>query len=180
MNIRPSTVSDHAHIEQVHLQAFGEEGDEIVQLVNNLFEDKTALPLLSLVAVEADQIIGHVLYTKATLTQTNEAVSVHILAPLAVTPSAQNKGVGQQLIKEGLRQLKATGTELVLVLGHPGYYPRAGFVPAGALGFEAPYPIPEKDAGAWMVQELCAGVIGRAKGKVQCAEALSQEEYWRE
>jgi putative acetyltransferase len=72
------------------------------------------------------------------------------------------------------------GVELVFVLGHPGYYPRHGFTPAGVLGFHAPYPIPEKNADAWMVQELHPGVIGRARGKILCADAINRPEYWRE
>ena len=77
-------------------------------------------------------------------------------------------------------QLKQSGVELVFVLGHPDYYPRSGFTPAGELGYEAPYHIPEEHSGAWMVQELSPGVIGRVKGKVQCSEVLNKPEHWRE
>ena len=83
-------------------------------------------------------------------------------------------------IKEGLNQLRNSGVDLVFVLGHPEYYPRFGFTPAGVLGFEAPYPIPDEHAGAWMVQELKQGVIGRVKGKIQCSEVLNQSQHWRE
>ena len=131
-------------------------------------------------AVEDDKLVGHVLYTKASITQTRESVSARILAPLAVLPDYQSTGVGGRLIKEGLKQLTEAGVEIVFVLGHPDYYPRSGFVPAGVLGYEAPYRIPEKYAGAWMVQELGSGVIGRVKGKVQCSEVLDRPEHWRE
>lgn len=181
MNIRKSTKSERAEIEKVHVQAFGKDkGTVIAELVHQLFDDQSAYPLLSLVAVDNKKIVGHILFTKAIINQTIEPVSAQILAPLAVIPDAQNMGIGGQLIKEGLAQLKETGTELVFVLGHPEYYPRSGFVPAGALGFEAPYQIPEEDAGAWMVQELCSGVIGRVHGKVQCSEVLNQPQHWRE
>jgi hypothetical protein len=53
-------------------------------------------------------------------------------------------------------------------------------MPAGVLGFEAPYPIPDEHAGAWMVQALKDGVIGRFKGKVRCAVVLDQPQHWRE
>jgi putative acetyltransferase len=138
------------------------------------------MPLLSLVAVEDEKLIGHILFTKAKVIETTESVSARILAPLAVLPNVQNKGVGGRLIKEGLNQLKKTGVELVFVLGHPDYYPRSGFIPAGVLGYEAPYHIPEEHAGAWMVQELCSGIIGRVKGKVLCSDVLNQPEHWRE
>ena len=165
----------------LHVEAFGnEEGPKVAALVNNLLNDQSASPLLSLVAVENEKIIAHILFTKVSITQPAESVSAQILAPLAVHPDAQSKGIGGQLIKQGLNQLKKSGVELVFVLGHPDYYPRSGFIQAGALGFEAPFPIPEEHAGAWMVQELCPGVAGRVKGKVKCSEALNQPEHWRE
>jgi putative acetyltransferase len=71
-------------------------------------------------------------------------------------------------------------SQMVLVLGHPGYYPRYGFIAAGALAFEAPDSIPEEVAGAWMVQELSPGVIESVSGKVHCAKTLNRPEYWRE
>jgi predicted N-acetyltransferase YhbS len=181
MEIRLSTKLDNAEIYNVLVCAFGdEEGHEIVKLVSDLFNDKTALPFLSLVAVDDGKIIGHILFTKAKITQKDEAVSVQILAPLAVLPEQQSEGVGKALIKAGLKELRTQGVELVFVLGHPDYYPSTGFIPAGKLGLEAPYPIPEKNEGAWMVQELRPGFIGKVTGKVQCSEALNQPEYWRE
>ena len=181
MEIRKSAESDKPEIGNIHIQAFGEEkGPEIADLVKGMMNDKTAIPLLSLVAVEDNKIIGHILFTKAEITETTESVSIQILAPLAVLPDVQSKGIGGQLIKEGLIQLKESGVELVFVLGHPDYYPRSGFIPAGELGYEAPYPIPEEHAGAWMVQELSNDVIGRVRGKIQCSEVLNQPEHWRE
>ena len=181
MEIRESTESDRKEIAGIHTQAFGEEkGPVIADLVEGLLDDRTAMPLLSLVAVVDQQLIGHILFTKATITQTTVPVAAQILAPLAVLPDAHNKGVGCELINEGLRQLKRSGTELVFVLGHPSYYPRCGFVPAGELGFEAPYPIPEEHAAAWMIQELKGNAVGRITGKVQCAEVLNQPQHWTE
>ena len=184
MKLRETGKSDNAEIEKIHLMAFGpEQGPEIVELVQNLLADETARPLISLAAVEENgNLSGHILFTKAEIEQAGESipVSAQLLAPLAVHPDHQGKGVGGLLIKEGLRMLKDAGVQLVFVLGHPDYYPRSGFRPAGELGLDAPYPIPEKDAGAWMVQELVPGVLGRAQGRLHCAEALDKPEYWRE
>lgn len=181
MEIRKSIESDKFEIKNIHTKAFGEKkGPEIANLVNNLFGDKTAMPILSLVAIEDNKLIGHILFTNVKITQTSESVSAQILAPLAILPDYQSKGVGAKLIKDGLKLLKDSGIELVFVLGHPDYYPRSGFTPAGVLGYEAPYHIPEEHSDAWMVQELCSGVIVRVKGKLQCSDVLTQPEHWRE
>lgn len=181
MKIRPARESDHAEISCIHMDAFGtEQGPEIVALVNELLDDQTAKPLLSLVAEIEGRLVGHILFTVAKLHSEGNDVSVRLLAPLAVATNFQGIGVGGALIKEGLKQLAAQGVDLVFVLGHPGYYPRSGFQPAGVLGFDAPYPIPLEHADAWMVQELRAGVIDSVKGTVQCAEVLNQPQHWQE
>lgn len=182
MKIRKSTESDLNDVLHVEKQAFGnDKGSEIAELVNELMSDPSAMPVLSLLAVnDDDRAVGHILFTTVRLAETEDSVSAAILAPLAVIPDAQNQGVGGQLIREGLRLLSESGCDLVFVLGHPGYYPRYGFRPAGVMGFDAPYPIPEKNADAWMVQELRSGVIGSIRGKIICADALDRPEHWRE
>ena len=178
--IRESTESDLLELLNVEKQAFGEdEGPEIVKLVKGLLNDPTAKPLLSLIALKGQQVVGHILFTKARITA-NDQLSAVILAPLAVDPDAQGQGIGGQLIAKGLAMLSESEVALVFVLGHPDYYPRHGFKPAGTLGFEAPYPIPEEVASAWMVQELNPGIIGSVRGRVLCADTLNQPEYWRE
>ena len=181
MKIRKSTESERKEILNIHNQAFGKEkGPVIAKLVDDLLNDETAMPIFSLVAVENNKLIGHILYTKAVVTQTEISISAQILAPLAILPEKQKKGIGEKLINEGLRLLKASGTELVFVLGHPTYYPRCGFIPAGEQGFEAPYPIPEEHAGAWMIQELNGDILVKNSGKIQCSKVLNEPQHWRE
>ncbi len=178
--IRETTDRDLPGLLKVGREAFGDdEGPEIVELITGLLADPTAVPLLSLVAVCDEKVVGHILFTRAEVAA-GEKVTASILAPLAVAPHLHKQGIGTRLIEEGLKMLSESGTDLVFVLGHPDYYPRCGFIPAGLPGFEAPYPIPEEVAGAWMVQELKPGIIGRVKGKVQCAGFLDRPEYWRE
>ena len=173
--------SDLAAVLHVEGQAFGEQqGAEIVALVRDLLCDPSAMPLLSLLALEEDRSLGHILFTHARVVGPGPSASASILAPLAVLPAARSRGIGGRLISEGLRRLSVSGVDLVFVLGHPGYYPRFGFQPAGALGFEATYPIPEAAADAWMVQELRSGVIGSLAGKVLCADTLNHPGHWRE
>ncbi|MBT3179235.1 MAG: N-acetyltransferase [Desulfobacula sp.] len=179
MKIRKSTDLDKTDILKIHTLAFGEKkGPEIARLVNGLFEDETAWPSLSLVAIENKKVIGHILFTRAIVT--GSTLSTQLLGPLAILPDFQNTGIGDRLIKEGLTQLKTLDVALVFVLGHPDYYPRTGFKPAGVLGFQAPYPIPEKHAGAWMVQELFPSTIKDVSGKIQCCDVFNQPEHWRE
>ena len=181
LEIRVSKELERNEILNIHSIAFGEEkGPVIAKLVDDLFDDETAMPILSLVAVDNGKLIGSVLYTKVQITQTEMPIDAQILAPLAIHPDEQRKGIGKALVNEGLNQLKAAGTELVFVLGHPGYYPRCGFVPAGRLGFEAPYPIPEEHADAWMIQELNGDIIGTTTGKVECSRVLNEPQHWRE
>ena len=181
LRIRESTESDLRDVLDVETQAFGnEKGSVIADLVHGLLSDPTARPLLSLIAVTDDRTVGHILFTKVRIANSGQPVSAAILAPLAVIPEAQGQGVGGRLIEEGLRLLSESGVELVFVLGHPGYYPRYGFRPAGVRGFEAPYPIPDEHADAWMVQELRPGIIDGAGGSVACAEVLNRPEHWRE
>ena len=102
------------------------------------------------------------------------------MAPLAVVPEYQKRGIGAKLTEDGLYRIAESGADLVFVLGHPEYYPRFGFQPAGKCGFDAPYPIAEKNSDAWMVKELRPDTIGYFGGKVVCANELNKPEYWRE
>lgn len=149
-------------------------------LVAGLLGDATARPALSLVAEIDDTIVGHVLFTRARLLPDQDHLAAQILAPLAVVAELHGGGIGGALVREGLRQLAASKVDLVFVLGHPEYYPRFGFRPAGAFGLDAPYPIPERHADAWMVQALRPGLLGGVRGTVRCADTLNDPRHWRE
>ena len=179
LKIRESTASDLDTVLSVERTAFGY--DKEAELVRDLFEDPSAKPLLSLLAFKDAKAVGHILFTKARLANAQEPTPpMQILAPLAIVPEHQRQGIGGELIERGLELLSASGANLVFVLGHPGYYPRYGFKPAGHLGFQAPYPIPDEHADAWMVQALRPDVIGSVSGKVICADTLMKPEHWRE
>ena len=178
MYMREATHSDLNDVLFVERSAFGR--DDEAELVRALLDDPSAKPLLSLIACKDDKAVGHILFTAAHLTKTKYTATSAILAPLAIIPDAQKQGIGGMLIERGLQLLSKSGVDLVFVLGHPAYYPRYGFKPAGHLGFEAPHPIPDEHANAWMVHALRPGVIGTVRGKVMCPDALNQPEYWRE
>ncbi len=181
IRVRNTTEADEPAIWQVHEAAFSpQEGCTIADLAIALLHDPTATPSLSLLACAGPTPIGHVLFTSVLIWDSDKSPVARILAPLAVIPESQRQGTGTQLVRTGLVTLGESGCELVFVLGHPGYYPRFGFQPAGQLGLSAPYPIPQKNANAWMVLELRQGVIGNIRGTVRCAEALNEPEHWRE
>jgi putative acetyltransferase len=178
MHILEATDLDLNDVLLVERLAFGH--DKEAELVRVLLSDPSAKPFLSLLAFKDDKAAGHILFTAARLTKTQKTASISILAPLAIVPDVQKQGIGGRLIERGLQLLSKSGVDLVFVLGHPEYYLRYGFKPAGHLGFEAPYSIPDEHADAWMVQALQPGVIGSISGKVVCADALNKPEHWQE
>ena len=177
MHIRHSKDEDLASIIAIHRAAFPDERVDI--LTADLLADPTAQPCLSLIAEEDGAALGHVLFTAVSL-EPAVAQRAALLAPLAVLPDHQQQGIGSRLVEEGLAQLRAAGVSMVFTLGHPDYYPRFGFRPAGIRGFTAPYPIEEKNADAWMVLRLDDAVPQGYRGRVACAQALDRPEYWRE
>ena len=177
MHIRETSDADLNDILHVESAAF--DGGKEVELTRDLLADPSAKPLLSLMAFIDDQPAGHILFTAARLVNSSREVAVSFLAPLAVVPMFQRQGAGGSLIKDGLERLSRSGVDLVFVVGHPGYYPRYGFIQAGKLGFETPYPMAEEHAEAWMVRALRPDLLGSVTGKVVCCDTLNKPELWR-
>jgi putative acetyltransferase len=174
VKIRTSTIKDQESIRLVHLEAFGEpEGQTVSELAIDLLADKTANPILSLVAEQASEIVGHILFTSVKI---DGAVSpgAYIMAPLAVAKHYQGDGIGTDLINQGLRILKEREAEFVLVYGDPKYYSRTGFI----FGHDLKPPHKLEYPEAWMAQELTEGAFRRIKGTVECAAVLNAPEHW--
>ena len=181
VNIRPARPDELPAIHALLTAAFGvKDAPRIIRMVDEALVDPSARPLLSLVAVRGDRVIGHILFTHAEVDTGGESIAVSLLAPMAVDPGFQGQGIGGRLIAAGFAALEAMDVALVFVLGHPDYYPRSGFEPAGAHGISAPYPIPERHAAAWMVKALRPDWLGRVTGRVRCAAAVDHEELWVE
>lgn len=178
VHIRETADSDLQDILRIQRLAFGRDNE--AALTNAILHDPSAKPVLSLMALKGDYPVGHILFSTVRLTEPDSALSIAILAPMAIAPEAQRQRIGGKLIEAGLRHLSETGVDLVFVLGHPEYYPRHGFVPAGPFGLEAPHPIPDEHSDAWMVQALRPGVLGSVRGKIVCSDILNQPEHWRE
>ncbi|MCG6187855.1 GNAT family N-acetyltransferase [Maribellus maritimus] len=179
IQIRETDSNDFNSIMTVEERAFGY--DKEAQLTAALLQDKTATPILSLLAFYKNEPVGHILFTRVYINHRGTQPLLHILAPLAVIPEYQKQGVGGILIQEGLKSLKKMGSEMVFVLGHMDYYPKHGFTPdAAKQGYSAPYPIPEEFANAWMVQSLSSEGFTSEKGKIICSDELNKPEHWRE
>jgi putative acetyltransferase len=139
--VRRERPADHDAVRAVHRAAFATpEGGEVVEarLTDELREDAGFLPHLSLVAVEDDDVVGHVIATRGWLEPFGTPVLG--LGPLGVHPGRQRTGVGTVLVHALLAVAEAADERLVALLGSPDYYRRFGFVAAVDVGVTAPDP----------------------------------------
>ena len=160
LTVRPETPEDIVAIRYVNEQAFGQK--EEAELVAKL-RHRNAVTL-SLVAVEGSQIVGHILFSPVTVASEHSSFEAIALAPMAVLPAYQRQGIGGQLVRTGLEECRNLGHEIIVVLGHPDYYPRFGFVPARPRGIDCEFEVPEE---AWMILELREGALAERTGTVK-------------
>jgi putative acetyltransferase len=159
VRIRPAEPGDETAILGIHRAAF--ETDAEAELVEALLASGDGV--ISLVALENAVVVGHVLLSRVTVGDDARAKMVS-LAPVAVRPEFQCRGVGSRLVRASVDVAREQGWDAVVVLGHAAFYPRFGFVPATPLGILPPWPdIPED---AWMVAELSDGVLDGLAGVV--------------
>jgi putative acetyltransferase len=156
---RPEEPADGPAIRAAHDRAFG--GPREGRIVEAL---RGVGPRVSLVAVDGSAVVGHVLFTPVVVEAGGGAWSALALGPMAVLPERQRRGVGSALVRDGLRACRALGEPVVFVLGHPDYYPRFGFRPAGPLGLSSEFDAP---VAAFMVAELSAGALAGRTGRVR-------------
>ncbi|TDD50674.1 N-acetyltransferase [Nonomuraea terrae] len=138
MDLREERAGDGQAVRDVHLQAFGDHGLVVADLVDSLRDTIPPEDGLSLVAEQDGRIVGHVMFTRSLLDAPRRLVDVHVLSPLGVVPEVHQRGVGSALVRRGLETIAERGTPLVFLEGDPGYYSRFGFVPGGDLGFRKP------------------------------------------
>lgn len=166
--VRPEEPGDRAAIYAVNRAAFGQ--DDEAELVDRLRED--GLVIASLVACEgADgEITGHILFSELPIDTETRTIRATALAPMAVLPAFQRRGVGSALVRAGLEACRDRGIEAVVVLGHPEYYPRFGFSAETAKCLRAPY-----SGEAFMALELTPGVLQDVDATVRYPPALGGE-----
>jgi putative acetyltransferase len=165
MRVRPETEADRAAVRAVNEAAFETLAEaDLVEALRG-----SGVSLVSLVAEADGEIIGHILLSAVSL---NDHANLNLmgLGPMAVVPDQQRKGVGSALVRQGLMCCRGFGARAVVVVGHPEYYPRFGFVPASRYALRCEYDVPED---VFMVAELEAGALSGASGVVRYHDAFA-------
>ncbi len=156
--IRKETSADHSAIREVNRLAF--DRDDEACLVDALRDG--GYVRASLVAEVDGDVVGHILFTELPIDTEDGIVEALALAPMAVVPSHQRHGIGSMLVQDGLRACAEAGHRIVVVLGHPEFYPRFGFSAKRAEPLKSPF------AGeAFMALELVPGALDGVEGKVR-------------
>lgn len=170
LTIREERPGDEAAIRRVVTAAF--ETAVEADLVDALRTSDAWLPLLSLVGIEDGAVVGHALFTRATIETADARLPIVALAPMAVVPERQRQGIGGALIRAGLERARASGERIAIVLGHPGYYPRFGFEPAIPRGITCVFAEAGRES-AFMALALQPGALDGVQGRAQYAPAFS-------
>ena len=167
MILRSEESADISKIRRVNKEAF--ETKTEADLVDALREDGAVV--ISLVAIDEGEIIGHILFTNVSL----EGFDIPIIGigPMAVLPEHQRKGIGTQLMKAGLEECKSKDYEAVVVLGYPDYYTRFGFSPSIEYGIKSEYDVPPE---VFMIKELKKGALVGKSGTMKYHRLFSEFE----
>lgn len=170
MNIRPPTAGEMDLVADIHSRAFGSSPmghNGEAELVRELHADGDVM--CSLVAELDGALIGHVLFSQMKVEADGIPLRAAGLAPVAVLPVAQNKGVGAALIYNALEQLAADGFQISFVLGHPDYYPRFGYRAELAAPFASPFAGPH-----FMARYLDSSLALPQRGSAEYALAFAR------
>ncbi len=170
VQIRKERPVDEKAVFDVNFRAFGQDAEP--KIVDAL---RMSCPEgVSLVAEEQGKIVGHILFTPAWIETAPEPLNGMTLAPLAVAPECQRKGIGSALVQAGIEAVRASGTPFIVVLGHPDYYPKFGFERASKYGIRCEYDqVPDE---AFMIfvfrPQALKGIHGTAKMRPEFAAAI--------
>lgn len=168
IEIREEASEDREAIRLVNDQAFGrpEEG-RIIDKIR-----KACKEVISLVAVSDNKITGHIFFSPVKIESNGRAITGMGLGPMAVLPEFQNQGIGNLLIREGIRRIKEADCPFIIVLGHEHYYPRFGFESASKYGLKPQWEgVPDK---AFMVMISNKSAISGFTGVVTYRNEFSE------
>ena len=166
MKIREEELADTEAIWNINADAFETEAE--ANLVNVLRD--SGCTFISLVAETDNKPVGHILFTPVELTGNKNKLKLIGLAPMAVLQQYQNKGIGSELVKTGIEHCQLKGYDTVVVLGHPKYYPKFGFVPSVTYGIKSEYEVPDE---AFMILELVPNSLKDHQGIIKYHELFN-------
>jgi putative acetyltransferase len=156
--VRLEHVEDIATTREINEAAFGTSAEAALV---DLLRSRGQL-VVSMVAEAAGRQVGHIAFSTVVCDGRPELRGAG-LGPMAVLPRHQRRGLGSLLVRAGLERCSALAFDYVVVLGHPDYYPRFGFVPGQRFGLRCRWDVPEN---VFMALELRAGALAGASGLV--------------
>jgi putative acetyltransferase len=166
MIIRNEKIEDQKAVREINLKAFPT--DVEAALVEKL---RSSMDTISLVAVHEDKVVGHIFFSPLTIENDKKSFKALILAPIAVLPEYQKQGIGSKLVENGIIECRNQGHSIIVLVGHPEYYPRFGFISAEQNGIEHPFEVPED---VFMVYELVPGVLNNVNGVLKYSEPFEE------
>lgn len=176
MRIRQAQLEDRDRVRRLYLSAFSEvEREAVAGLAVNLLAETTTPATFALVAETDDNLVGHVGFSPLSGTKTDDPVG-YLLAPLAVHPELQKRGIGTELIESGIEQLSSLGAGIVFVYGDPKYYGRFGFDARVAASYVPPYQL-QYEFG-WQAKPLARIANFRTIEKLSCVPSLMDPQLW--
>lgn len=164
--IRPQKDVDSSAARKVYEKAFDrcDEADLVDALIAGGYSR------IALVAQQGEEVVGAILFSDLRIESPEGTFDALALAPLAVLPRQQCKGIGSELPKAGLAACREAGHEVVIVLGDPAYYGRFGFSAELARPLESPFP-----RDAFQAIELVEGALQGVKGRAKYAPPFGIE-----
>ena len=169
IRIRTEAESDREAIREVNEQAFGRLRE--AEIVEKVRQSPGFVPELSIVAEREGQIVGHALFSEVKIEGADRSWNVLALGPIAVRPEFQKQGIGGQMMQAGLERAAELGYGVIVLIGHPTYYPRFGFIPGSRYGLRCAIPVPDE---VFMARLLRPDGLDGIKGTVVFPPAFDE------
>jgi putative acetyltransferase len=169
ITIRREQHSDIAAVRVINETAFGQPVEAgIDDSIRAVCSDA-----VSFVAIDVERVVGHIFFSPVVVTGASGTIQGMGLAPMAVLPEQQRQGIGSMLVEAGIEEMRELECPFIIVIGHPEYYPRFGFVPAFRHGVSCQWEgVPEEAFMVLILDEVAmAGVSGTARYREEFNQA---------